>query len=88
MIISDWSAFLTPVSELISDYALKGEAFVISSDIWENHGKLAEKLDEPEGQLVEGIINWLKASLENRDDISNLTRADYLQMLDEQYLNE
>ncbi|WP_036772262.1 contractile injection system protein, VgrG/Pvc8 family [Photorhabdus australis] len=58
-----------------------------------HHGKcpqvlLAEKLDEPEGQLVEGIINWLKARLENGGDISNLTRADYLQMLDEQYLNE
>ncbi|WP_434525022.1 DUF4123 domain-containing protein [Photorhabdus asymbiotica] len=119
MIISDWSAFLTPVNELMiegpeprrysrpencgqggseqpfvlgshllhawhhSDYALKGKAFVISNDIWENHGELAEKLDEPEGQLVEEIINWLKARLENGGDISNLNSADYLQMLNE-----
>ncbi|WP_036772770.1 MULTISPECIES: hypothetical protein [Photorhabdus] len=55
------------------------------SDIWENHGKLAEKLEELEGRLVEGIINWLKVRLENRGDVSNLTCADYLQMLDEQY---
>ncbi|MCT8346799.1 DUF4123 domain-containing protein [Photorhabdus temperata] len=121
MIISDWSAFLTPVSELMIDtpepqiysrpencgqggnerpfvldshlsyawhhsyYALKGKAFVISSHLWENHGELAEKLNESEGRLVERIINWLKARLENGDNISNLTSADYLQMLNEQY---
>ncbi|MBS9437268.1 DUF4123 domain-containing protein [Photorhabdus noenieputensis] len=121
MSVSDWSAFLTPVSELMidipepqiycrpencghggseqpfvlgshllhawhhSDYALKGKAFVISSDVWENHGKLAERLNEPEGRLEEQIINWLKTCLENGGDISNLTSADYLQKLDEQY---
>ncbi|WP_445494964.1 DUF4123 domain-containing protein [Photorhabdus sp. SF281] len=121
MIISDWSGFLTPVSELMidapepqiysrpencgqsgserpfvldshlsyawrhSDYALKGKAFVISSDLWENHGELAEKLNASEGQLVEQIINWLKACLENGDDISSLTSEDYLQMLNEQH---
>ncbi|OCA52788.1 DUF4123 domain-containing protein [Photorhabdus namnaonensis] len=121
MIFSDWSAFLTPVSELMidvpepqiyyrpencgqggseqpfilgshllhawhhSDYALKGKAFVISSDMWENHGELAEKLNEPEGRLEERIIDWLKVRLENGDDITNLTSANYLQMLDEQY---
>ncbi|TDB49219.1 DUF4123 domain-containing protein [Photorhabdus khanii] len=121
MIISDWSGFLTPVSELMidapepqiysrpencghggserpfvldnhllyawrhSDYALKGKAFMISSDLWENHGGLAIKLDEPKGQLQKQIINWLKARLENGDNISNLTSEDYLQALNEQY---
>ncbi|PQQ39295.1 DUF4123 domain-containing protein [Photorhabdus luminescens] len=121
MIVSDWSAFLTPVSELMidmpepqiyyrpencgqggselpfilgdhlshawhhSDYALKGKAFVISSDMWENHGELAEKLNEPEGKLQERIIDWLKSRLESGDDISHLTSADYLQTLNEQY---
>ncbi|PQQ30366.1 DUF4123 domain-containing protein [Photorhabdus luminescens] len=121
MIVSDWSAFLTPVSELMidipepqiyyrpencgqggselpfilgdhlshawhhSDYALKGKAFVISSNMWENHGELAEKLNEPEGKLQERIIDWLKSRLESGDDISHLTSADYLQTLDEQY---
>ncbi|ETS29563.1 hypothetical protein BB987_16170 [Photorhabdus temperata] len=121
MIISDWSAFLTPVSELMidapepqwysrpencghggneqpfvlgshllhawhhSDYALKGMASVIGDNLWENHGELAEKLDEPEGRLVEQIIHWLKAHLENGDDISNLTSEDYSQALNEQH---
>ncbi len=58
---------------------------MISSDMWENHGELAEKLNEPEGRLAEQIINWLKARLESGDDISNLISADYLQTLDEQY---
>lgn len=53
--------------------------------MWENHGELAEKLNEPEGRLAEQIINWLKARLESGDDISNLISADYLQTLDEQY---
>ncbi|MCT8354377.1 DUF4123 domain-containing protein [Photorhabdus kayaii] len=117
MIVSDWSAFLTPVSELMidmpepqiyyrpencgqggselpfilgshllhawhhSDYALQGIAFAISDNCWENHGKLAEKLDKPEGQLVEQIINWLKYRLANGDNISKLTCVDYLQTL-------
>ncbi|WP_242687850.1 hypothetical protein [Photorhabdus stackebrandtii] len=58
---------------------------MISSDVWENHGELAEKLDEPERRLVEQIIHWLKAHLENGDDMSNLTSEDYLQALNEQY---
>ncbi|MBS9426271.1 DUF4123 domain-containing protein [Photorhabdus caribbeanensis] len=121
MSVSDWSAFLTPVSELMidipepqiycrpencghggsaqpfvlgshllhawhhSNYALKGKAFVISSDVWENHGELAEKLNEPEGKLQERIIDWLKSRLESGGDISHLTSADYLQTFDEQY---
>ncbi|WP_387463639.1 DUF4123 domain-containing protein [Photorhabdus sp. RM323S] len=121
MIISDWSGFLTPVSELMidapepqiysrpencghggseqpfvlgshllhawhhSDYALKGKVFVISSDLWENHGKLAIKLDKPRGKLQEQITHWLKTHLENGDDISSLTCEDYLQVLNEQH---
>ncbi|NHB88383.1 DUF4123 domain-containing protein [Photorhabdus tasmaniensis] len=121
MIISDWSGFLTPVSELMidtpepqiysrpencgqggnerpfvlgshlshawhhSDYALRGKVFVISSDLWENHGKLAIKLDKPRGKLQEQITHWLKTHLENGDNISNLTSEDYLQVLNEQH---
>ncbi|WP_036769624.1 DUF4123 domain-containing protein [Photorhabdus australis] len=119
MITSDWSAFLTPVSELMidlpepqlyfrpencgqdgserpfvlgshlshawhhSDYALRGMAFAIWNDLWEDHGELAMKLDEPEGILQEKIIHWLKEHRKDKGNISNLTSADYLQMLNE-----
>ncbi|OWO79837.1 hypothetical protein B5C26_20255 [Photorhabdus luminescens] len=66
-----------------SDYALQGQVFVLISDLWENHGELAEKLDKPRGKLQERIIDWLKARLENGDGINNLTSADYLQTLGE-----
>ncbi|QXF32626.1 hypothetical protein CE143_05155 [Photorhabdus luminescens] len=121
MIVSDWSAFLTPVSELMidmpepqiyyrpencghggseqtfvlgdhlieawlhSDYAFQGQVFALISDLWENHGELADKLDEPAGKLQERIIDWLKSRLESGCNISHLTSADYLQTLDEQY---
>ncbi|OCA53687.1 DUF4123 domain-containing protein [Photorhabdus namnaonensis] len=121
MIVSDWSAFLTPVSELMidmlepqiyyrpencghggseqpfvlgdhlieawlhSDYAFQGQVFALISDLWENHGELADKLDKPEGKLQERIIDWLKSRLESGCNISHLTSADYLQTLDEQY---
>ncbi|WP_445493759.1 hypothetical protein [Photorhabdus sp. SF281] len=58
---------------------------MIGDNLWENHGKLAIKLDKPQGQLQEQIIHWLKTHLENGDDISNLTCADYLQTFNEQY---
>ncbi|WP_434527063.1 DUF4123 domain-containing protein [Photorhabdus asymbiotica] len=119
MITNDWSAFLTPVSELMidmpdpqwysrpencgqsgseqpfvlgnhlwhtwhqSDYALRGMSFSICNDLWENHGGLAKKLDEPEGKLQEKIIDWLKEHRENKGNISNLTSVDYLHMLNE-----
>ncbi|MDB6373489.1 DUF4123 domain-containing protein [Photorhabdus bodei] len=99
MIVSDWSAFLTPVSELMidmpepqiyyrpencghggseqpfvlgdhlieawlhSDYAFQGQVFALISDLWENHGELADKLDKPAGKLQERIIDWLKSRL-------------------------
>ncbi|NDK99951.1 DUF4123 domain-containing protein [Photorhabdus bodei] len=68
-----------------SDYALQGQVFVLISDLWENHGELAEKLNKPEGKLQERIIDWLKSRLESGGSISHLTNADYLQTLDEQY---
>ncbi|MBS9423690.1 DUF4123 domain-containing protein [Photorhabdus caribbeanensis] len=121
MIVSDWSAFLTPVSELMidmpepqiyyrpencghggseqpfvlgdhlieawlhSDYAFQGQVFALISDLWENHGELADKLDKPAGKLQERIIDWLKSRLESGCNISHLTSADYLQTLNEQY---
>ncbi|MEK9498699.1 DUF4123 domain-containing protein [Photorhabdus sp. P32] len=66
-----------------SDYALQGQVFVLISDLWENHGELAEKLDKPRGKLQERIIDWLKARLENGGGINNLTSANYLQTLGE-----
>ncbi|WP_387463351.1 hypothetical protein [Photorhabdus sp. RM323S] len=48
-----------------SDYALQGQVFSLISDLWENHGKQVEKLDEPAGQLRERLTHWLKVRLEN-----------------------
>ncbi|CAQ84537.1 MULTISPECIES: DUF4123 domain-containing protein [Photorhabdus] len=66
-----------------STYALQGLVFALSSDLWENHGELAEKLDTPKGKLQERITDWLRYRLESGDDIGKLTSADYLQALNE-----
>ncbi|WP_445375959.1 hypothetical protein ACSLVK_16860 [Photorhabdus tasmaniensis] len=72
-------------TDLAHDRLIGQLLHVISSDLWENHGKLAIKLDKPRGKLQEQITHWLKTHLENGDNISNLTSEDYLQVLNEQH---
>ncbi|KAA1186059.1 hypothetical protein [Photorhabdus heterorhabditis] len=61
-------------------------AFTITNDLQENHGELAEKLDELEGELQEKIINWLKEHRQDGGAISNLTSTNYSQMLNKQHI--
>ncbi|CDH34013.1 DUF4123 domain-containing protein [Xenorhabdus bovienii] len=69
---------------LHSPYGLKVLSSSLYNDLWENHGVMAKKLDQPEGSLEPRIEQWLRQKLEAGQRIENMSGQDYLLAMEQE----
>ncbi|MDE9458852.1 DUF4123 domain-containing protein [Xenorhabdus bovienii] len=56
-----------------ADTTLNNLAYALSCQIWEDYAELALKLDEPEGQLQNSLVAWLKQAKDEKHNLNRLT---------------
>ncbi|OTA19754.1 hypothetical protein Xbed_02064 [Xenorhabdus beddingii] len=61
-----------------TDSALYNLAYALHCQLWEDHAELALKLDEPEGQLQNSLVGWLKQMRSERYSINKLTAQQFI----------
>ncbi|MBD2812655.1 DUF4123 domain-containing protein [Xenorhabdus sp. Vera] len=69
---------------LHSPYGLKMLTSSLYNELWENHGKTARQLDQPEGSLEQRIENWLRQKLEAGQSIEKISSQDYLLAMEQE----
>ncbi|MBD2812483.1 hypothetical protein ID853_16735 [Xenorhabdus sp. Vera] len=56
-----------------TDTTLNNLAYALSCQLWEENPELALKLDEPEGQLQNSLVAWLKQARDEKHNLNKLT---------------
>lgn len=56
-----------------ADTTLNNLAYALSCQLWEDNAELALKLDEPEGQLQNSLVMWLKQARDEKHNLNKLT---------------
>ncbi|WP_338803525.1 DUF4123 domain-containing protein [Xenorhabdus griffiniae] len=61
-----------------TETTLKNLAYALSCQLWEDHPELAIKLDEPEGQLQNRLVTWLKQARAEQQNLNKLTAEQFI----------
>ncbi|MEX0447567.1 DUF4123 domain-containing protein [Xenorhabdus sp. SGI246] len=69
---------------LQSPYGLKVLTSSLYNDLWENHGEMAKKLDQPVGSLEQQIEQWLRQKIDAGYQAEKVSSQDYLLAMEQE----